>query len=117
MNTAEALSTANQPEVSLLQEKLRKSEEKIIDLEEQLAWLKRQIFGKRSERIINDLNSQQLMLEGFDNPGNVAKKEDKDKSDKKRRKPTPDGKDKISKPSKSHGAASLKSSLIAQTLN
>ena len=34
-------------------------------LNEQLDWFKRQIFGQRSEKIISDLNTQQLEFEGF----------------------------------------------------
>lgn len=39
--------------------------QKIIHLEEQLGWLKRQIFGKKSERII-DANPEQLKFDGFE---------------------------------------------------
>ena len=39
----------------------------IIQLNEQLDWFKRQIFGKRSERIVSGLNSHQLQFEGFEN--------------------------------------------------
>jgi transposase len=105
MNTTETLFTNHQPEVSHLQDKLREGEEnkrdleqKIIHLEEQLAWFKRQIFGKRSERVVKDLNDQQLMLEGFENLGTTPKKEGKDKPAKTRCKPTRDGKDKITLP-------------------
>ncbi len=70
---------------------------KIIYLEEQLAWLKRQIFGKRSEKIITNLNEQQLYLEGF---------EQQDKSPEEtqtipahsRKKPNRNGQDKITLP-------------------
>jgi len=50
-------------------EKLIKENEElrhtVAYLKEQLAWLKRQIFGKRSERIISDLNSEQLQFDDF----------------------------------------------------
>lgn len=98
MNTAEKTLSGLQPQISLLKEKLRESEEKIIHLEEQLEWFKRQIFGKRSERTVGDLNSQQLMFEGFENPKKGAKKEGEDKPAKKRHKPNRDGKDKITLP-------------------
>ena len=39
--------------------------QKINYLEEQLTWLKRQIFGKRSEKIVSDLSSEQLQFDGF----------------------------------------------------
>jgi len=45
-------------------------------LEEQLAWLKRQIFGPKSEKTVKTVNESQLLLEGFDQPQD-AKPEDK----------------------------------------
>jgi transposase len=45
-------------------------------LKEQLDWFKRQVFGKRSERIVSNLNPQQLMFEGFEN---LASKEEEKK--------------------------------------
>jgi len=39
---------------------------KVVYLEEQLAWFKRQIFGKKSERIISELNTEQMQFEGFE---------------------------------------------------
>jgi transposase len=38
----------------------------INNLKEQLTWLKKQIFGKKSEKIISDLNNDQLVFEGFE---------------------------------------------------
>jgi transposase len=38
----------------------------ILSLKEQLEWFKRQIFGKRSERVIG-ANPDQLQFEGFEN--------------------------------------------------
>jgi hypothetical protein len=38
----------------------------INNLKEQLIWLKKQIFGKKSEKIISDLNNDQLVFEGFE---------------------------------------------------
>lgn len=40
--------------------------QKIVYLEEQLNWLKRQLFGKKSERDVSQVSSQQLELEGFE---------------------------------------------------
>jgi len=70
----------------------------IASLKEQLAWFKRQIFGKRSERVVSDLNHQQLIFEGFENP--QAPKEEK-KSEvpaHERKKPDRNGQDKITLP-------------------
>ena len=47
----------------------------VIYLKEQLAWFKRQIFGKKSERIVSDLNDKQLYLEGLE-PLKAQEKED-----------------------------------------
>lgn len=91
MNAAETLHLENLS----LQKELHQRDEKIVYLEEQLTWLKRQIFGKRSERIIADLNSQQLLFEGFENP---LKSEEKNKtpvSPHTRSKPNRDGQDAI----------------------
>ena len=38
----------------------------IVCLEEQLAWFKRQIFGKKSERVV-DTQPEQLLFDGFEN--------------------------------------------------
>jgi transposase len=34
-------------------------------LKEQLEWFKRQIFGKKSERIVSDINQEQIQFDGF----------------------------------------------------
>jgi transposase len=72
-------------------------DEKITHLEEQLAWFKRQIFGKRSERVASDLNDQQLIFEGFEN---LQTKEEAKKivPAHTRRKPNRNGQDKITLP-------------------
>jgi transposase len=56
-----------------LNEKLSERDQQIVAynqtitcLEEQLAWFKRQLFGKRSERIVSKANSEQLEFEGFE---------------------------------------------------
>lgn len=97
MNTAETISTETQSEVSFLKGKLREREEKIIQLEEQLAWFKRQVFGQRSERVVKNLNDQQLMLEGFESSQEPAKKKTKEPISRSR-KQNRDGKDKINLP-------------------
>ena len=66
----------NQEVVNLNQEVVNR-DRKIQELEEQLAWFKRQIFGKRSERDVSNLNSQQLEFEGFEKLD--AQKEEKKK--------------------------------------
>ena len=47
-------------------------------LTEQIEWFKRQIFGKRSERVVGNLNEFQMEFEGFENldaPKELEKKE------------------------------------------
>lgn len=99
MNTAEMLSTNNnQSQLILLSEELRKRDEKIVYLEEQLAWLKRQIFGQRSEKIIQDCNEQQLEFPGFENLSKKLEEEKKVVPTHTRRKPNRNGQDKIDLP-------------------
>ena len=54
--------------VESLEEKIATQHAKILYLEEQLAWFKRQIFGKKSERVV-DVNQEQLQLDGFEAAG------------------------------------------------
>lgn len=70
----------------------------IIFLKEQLAWFKRQIFGKRSEKIIANLNEQQLELKGFDQQESSAEEPQKIPAHS-REKPNRNGQDKITLPS------------------
>lgn len=53
---------ALQSQVQTLSQEVASRDEKIASLEEQLAWFKRQIFGKKSERIVSDLDQQQLFF-------------------------------------------------------
>jgi len=92
MITPEATLEIPDPE-SFLRE-IAKRDEKISSLEQQLAWFKRQVFGKRSERVVSDLNSEQMFLEGFEKPTST-KKEKKTVKAHERSKPNRDGKDKI----------------------
>jgi transposase len=68
-------------------------------LKEQLDWFKRQIFGQRSERIVSDLNSQQLEFDGFENIARPHEEEKKTVASHIRRKPNRNGQDKITLPS------------------
>lgn len=84
-------------ELASRNEKIIQLDNKIHELEEQLAWFKRQIFGKRSERVVSDLNVQQLIFEGFENLS--AKEEEKTSVPPyERKKANRDGKDKITLP-------------------
>jgi transposase len=82
--------------IESLQIQLIECDQKILHLEEQLAWLKRQIFGKKSERVV-DAHPQQLMLEGFESEGQ-QKEETHTVPAHERKKRTPTGKDTIKLP-------------------
>jgi transposase len=70
---------------------------KIARLEGQLAWLTRQLFGQRSEKFVDGLNENQLLLPGFELP--QSEEEGKKKvAAHERRQPKRDGKDKITLP-------------------
>ena len=91
-------------QVEYLNCEVQKCHEKIVllanekqVLEEQLAWFKRQIFGKRSERIASDLNSQQLLFEGFENEA-TKEEEKRQVTSHTRAKPNRNGQDKITLP-------------------
>jgi transposase len=97
MNSALISSTNTLDQAALFAEAIRQRDEKIAQLQEQIEWFKRQIFGKRSERIVSNLNSQQLLFEGFESP--TAKEEEKKIiSSHVRTKPNRNGKDKITLP-------------------
>lgn len=67
-------------------------------LNEQLEWFKRQIFGKRSEKIVSNVNSEQLLFEGFEE---IDKDPPLTKTipEHKRKQPNKNGKDTIKLPS------------------
>lgn len=99
MTTAQIVDPDNlQKENDELRCKVVKQDQKIICLEEQLAWFKRQIFGKRSEKIIANLNEQQLYLEGFGQQEH-ATEETQTIPAHSRKKPARNGQDKITLPS------------------
>jgi hypothetical protein len=54
----------DKPSIESLQIQLQERDQKIAYLEEQIAWLKRQIFGKKSERIV-EAPPEQLKFDGF----------------------------------------------------
>jgi transposase len=83
-------------EIAMRDEKIVHLDQENHHLKEQLAWFKRQIFGKRSERVVSDLNTQQLLFEGFESP--TQKEKEKTEPTSNRKKPNRDGKDKINLP-------------------
>ena len=75
---------------------LAERDAKIIYLEEQIDWFKRQIFGKKSERVV-DVNHEQLKFDGFEN-ANQPKTETQTIPAHERKKRTSTGKDTIKLP-------------------
>ena len=93
----ETLLAGKEQQVAELTTSIAGKEQQITVLYEQLAWFKRQLFGKRSERVASNLNSQQLLFEGFETP--QALKEAKTTIPAHQRKqPNRSGQDKISLP-------------------
>ena len=78
-----------------LQKEVTELRSEIICLNEQIAWFKRQIFGKKSERVVADLNKNQLEFEGFDELETLEKQETKTVPAHERKKPKRDGQDAI----------------------
>src|SRR5262245_51646311 len=74
----------------------------INGLKEQLAWFRRQVFGKRSERIVKTLDNNVLLLPGFEeyfkNQESQLEKKEKHISSHTRRVLENKGKDKITIP-------------------
>ncbi|NGX32728.1 MAG: hypothetical protein K1060chlam4_00778 [Candidatus Anoxychlamydiales bacterium] len=67
-------------------------------LKEQLNWLQRQIFGKKSERIVSNSSEEQLTFEGLENLKTEEEAEEENTPAHKRRKPNRNGQDKIKFP-------------------
>lgn len=104
MNTSQAATSKNFERESFLlaelaarDEEIATRDEKIIHLEEQLAWFKRQIFGKRSERLVAQLNAEQLTFDGFEIQASEANNK-KTVAAHERKKPNRNGEDKITLP-------------------
>lgn len=87
-----------QNENETLQEKLSEQHEKIVVLEEQLNWFKRQLFGRRSEREVTHVDAKQLELDGFESLP-VGDPQTKSIEAHTRRKPENKGKESIVLPS------------------
>jgi transposase len=85
-----------QTEVFSLRNKIKNFESENATLKEQLAWLTKQVFGQKSEKIISDTDSNQLSFEGFENL--IPEEEKKEIKGHKRSKTKNKGKDKITLP-------------------
>ena len=93
----EAITDLNQ-EITARDQGIIDRNQTIHYLEEQLDWFKRQIFGKRSERVVSDLNDRQLVFEGFENLQALVEKAKETVATHTRRKPKRNGQDKITLP-------------------
>lgn len=87
-----------QIEIAELRSSLVQRDKKIIHLQEQLDWFKRQIFGKKSERIVRDLDKAQMYFDSFDVPQALDKEKTQIVPAHERRKPRRDGQDAITIP-------------------
>lgn len=67
-------------------------------LKEQLEWFKRQLFGKKSEKIVSNPKDEQLYFEGFDKLAGIPNVEKQIVPAHERKKRKPNGKDKITLP-------------------
>jgi hypothetical protein len=72
--------------------------ESVSELQEQLAWLKRQIFGQRSEKVVRQANQADLYLEGFEPQESAESKKKQAVPAHERKKPTRNGKETITLP-------------------
>jgi transposase len=100
MITPEAITSDRESllkEITVRDEKIIQLDQENHRLKEQLAWFKRQIFGKRSEREVSNLNGQQLLFEGFESPAH-KEEEKKTVAAHTRKKPNRNGQDKITLP-------------------
>lgn len=84
-------------EVSQLRQENNSLKDQLRVLNEQFEWLRRQVFGIRSEKIIDKHSEEQLYLPGLE-PLPEKKKEKKLIPAHERQKPNRDGKDKITLP-------------------
>lgn len=82
--------------IESLQKEIVEQCAEILHLKEQNAWLLRQIFGKKSERVV-DANPEQLKLDGFENISQ-AKAETQTIPAHERKKRVPTGEDAIKLP-------------------
>jgi transposase len=89
------MTTAQVLDPEKLQNEITELRCEVIYLKEQLDWFKRQIFGKKSERIASDLNNEQMQLEGFEDQEAQNQEQTHTVPAHQRRKPKRNGQDAI----------------------
>jgi transposase len=92
------MAAAVNSDLEQLRNQLVERDQMIACLQEQLDWFKRQIFGKKSERIAANLDKAQMEFEGFDVPQTPDKEQTQIVPTNQRRKPRRDGQDAITIP-------------------
>jgi transposase len=102
MKTLEKTAFEQPVDLSALQLENCKLKEEVVLLKEQLAWLTRQVFGKKSEKII-ERNASEMYLPGLeqyflDDEGSIEGDKKSNKEPTSRRKPVRNGKDAIKLP-------------------
>ena len=85
-------------ENAILTVKLTQRDEQIAHLQEQLDWFKRQIFGSKSEKFVNNLDEHQLVIPGLETLEVISQEEQQTVPSHKRRKPNRNGQDAIQLP-------------------
>ena len=102
MKTQEkSLPIITETDSATLQSMLLESYKENAFLEEQVAWFTRQLFGKKSEKIVSDINIMQLEFEGFsakEMSGSAPEESTSNPKQSTRRKQVRDGKDAIKLP-------------------
>ena len=73
--TSDAVLIAKQQEkIEFLAKENSSLRESLNEVKEQLEWLKRQIFGKRSEKVVKQASQAELYLAGFE-PQEIVEQE------------------------------------------
>jgi hypothetical protein len=92
-----SMTIAQIPDVGQLQKENDNLRCEVLHLREQLDWFKRQVFGKRSERIVSEI-SDQMKFDGFDELEKSAEEQTQTVPAHRRRKPNRNGQDAITLP-------------------
>lgn len=98
MKTATIPLEAHNNEVSKLNGVIQTLTQKVDLLNEQLNWLKKQVFGQKTDKFIDNQNDNQLCFEGFDKLVSIPSEEKKIIPAHERKKRSANGKDKITFP-------------------
>ena len=98
MTTSATSSEQYKEEVSHLRDENQSLKNQLSVLKEQFEWLRRQVFGQRSEKTVSSTNEEQLYLLDLELPSSENKEKTQTIPAHERRKPNRNGKDKITLP-------------------